>query len=178
MYFLQNIIGRTAYMGVCTILLASITIVPVQNVEAAANDSASTQVLALELETALGIAIINHDIPGFSSMISSIFQGQILSGFIDRNELIAIYSNFQTIDFNLHNLFATRKRDVLVISFNVTGTDSVTGPFDNNVISVWQEVRRHRNCHSCECTNELDKFGCHNKSRWLLVSQTIIPNGD
>lgn len=158
--------GTGLCMGV--LFLAGLGLAPASKVEA--HDHVHE--LAFKLENDLGNAVENHEIKKFSKMISKIFQGETTGGIVDRNEYILALSNTNIESFGIHNLVAKKYKSVLTVYYNVISVDTENTISDNNIVSVWQRIKNHEHHDN----NSLSSQNSSDDEKWLLVSQSSIPN--
>lgn len=94
------------------------------------SDRLSPLELGLALETEFWTAVQEQHINKFTKMVDRTFQGLILSGVITRQDWIDSLTGKTLASFRFENAIASRKKNVLVISYDFfgTGSDVTDGP--------------------------------------------------
>lgn len=144
-------------LGLCFGMLTftGMTLNPFINLQAHEHQ-ASIQQLANELEISFWTSVQNHNAPSLNETIAEIFQGIGAQSFfpagsvITRDEELTLLLSSSITSFTIDNLVATKKHDVLVVSyvFEYIGTGLQSGP----MINVWKKMN----------------------GRWKLVNQSNV----
>jgi hypothetical protein len=110
--------------------------------------------LATGLEDTFWTAVVNHDSRKLSKLLADEFLGISLAGVITRDEELVLLNDSHLPSYTLTNVYATRKHDVVVLTYLFTNPDPVTsGLIDGYNISTWVKSDHH----------------------WKLVSHSFFP---